>query len=153
MYFYKSIENFYDRVRSCLNAGTLSDEVIDFFENAPLAEEIIKSLIPNYAELEENERLLFETCVVFQTCYALCPMVSQRQIARQKDPSLEIEFFNKSGDFGCDRFLTMIDDLLGLITGEEPSAFYALRVTRPHRHLHCKECQIDFRKPWKKQLY
>lgn len=152
-YLYKNIENFYERVRFSLNAGaSISDEMIDFFENAPLAEKIIKEMIPDYADLEENEYLLFETCIVFQTCYALCPVVSQRRIARQKDPSLEIEFLDKSGDFGCERFLMMVDDLFRRITGEEPSPFYALKVTRPRRHLQCKRCEIDFRRPWKKQL-
>ena len=63
---YREIANFYDRVRALLGSteSTLPDETIDYPENAPFAEQIIKRKVPKWEELDEDKRLLFETAIV-----------------------------------------------------------------------------------------
>lgn len=130
-WLYRSIPDFYNRVRASLNAsGAITDAIIDYFENAPMAELIIKRRVPNYEELDDIKRLLFETCIIYQTCYKLCPMASSMRISRQKDPSLEIEFASSATDNKpCERFLAMIDDLIAQINEEEQTSFLGFKVT------------------------
>lgn len=137
---YKDIPDFYNRVRSSLNGNMISDETIDFFENAPMAELRMKQRVPNWEELEDTNALLFQTCIVYMTCYALCPMASSMRISRQKDPSLEIEFSTAQQDNPCDRFLAMIDDLVSLITGEEPQNLFGFKVTHGSGYACAKPC-------------
>lgn len=131
-WIYQTIPHFYDRVRVALNVGSLMDDTtIDFFENAPMAELKIKERIPNYEELDSIKRLLFETCIIYMTCYALCPVASTMRITRQKDPSLELEFAaSSSKESPCDRFLAMVDDLINQINEEEVTSFFGFRVTK-----------------------
>lgn len=146
LWYYKSIDNFYDRVRSSLNVGnSMSDTMIDYPENAPLAEERIKRMVPNYEELDQYKKLLFDTCIVYQTCYSLCPIASSMIIKRQKDPSLEIEFSeNKTSSNGCERFLYMIEDLISQIEGDEKSTYFGFRVTGGEKNV-CFPCIIHSR--------
>lgn len=129
---YQSILNFYNRVRGALNVGNLmDDETIDFFENAPMAEIKVKKRVPNYEELDDIKRMLFETCIIYMTCYALCPIASTMRISRQKDPSLELEFASSGNNENpCDRFLGMVDDLISQINEEEVTSFFGFRVTK-----------------------
>lgn len=131
-WIYQTIPNFYDRVRNSLNVGSLMDnDTIDFPENAPMAEMRIKKRLPEYESLKGEKRMLFETCIVYMTCYALCPLASSMRITRQKDPSLELEFANSaSSEQPCDRFLWMIDDLINQINDEESPSFFGFRVTK-----------------------
>ena len=51
---YKTIDNFYERVRMALGAvsqTTLPDEYIDYPEKAPFAESVVKSRVPLWKEL------------------------------------------------------------------------------------------------------
>lgn len=138
-WLYQSIPEFYQRVRASLNA-TIDDATIDFFENAPLAETKIKQRVPNWEELDETNTLLFQTCIVYMTCYALCPLASSLRVKRQKDPSLEIEFGTSDQQNPCDRFLAMIDDLIAQITGEEPQNLFGFRVTSGSGYRCAKPC-------------
>lgn len=132
-WIYTRIPNFYDRVRSSLNIGNaITNTTIDYFENAPLAEDYIKSRVPQYAELDNYKRMLFETCIVYMTCYKLCPLASEMRITRQKDPSLEIEFSSSaSTERPCDRFLDLVDELVAQINEEEITSFFGFKVTPP----------------------
>ncbi len=131
-WIYQTIPDFYDRVRNSLNVGSLIDNTtIDFFENAPMAEMKVIERLPDYSKLTGIKRMLFETSIVYMTCYALCPIASTMRISRQKDPSLELEFSSSaSTENPCDRFLGMVDDLIGQINGEETSNFFGFRVTK-----------------------
>lgn len=132
---YKDIESFYDRVRSSLNisGSMISDDVIDYPENAPMAERRIKNRVPNWVELDDDKFSLFEMCIVYMTCYALCPMVSSRRHIEQTTPSLTLKFSDKGNDKLCDRFPTLIEELIGEILEEETDLFYGFEVTRPTR--------------------
>lgn len=146
-FYYQTIPQFYDRVRSSLNVGNMiSDSVIDYFENAPLAEMKMKNRIENWEELDEMQTLMFQTCIIYMTCYALCPIASTMRISRQKDPSLEIEF-SASQQQGnpCDKFLALVDDLVSQITGEEMSMTFGFKVTDNSGCKQCKPCWPYFR--------
>lgn len=128
---YQNIPDFYNRVRSALNVGNnISDRIIDYFENAPRAEIAIKNRVPNWQELDDTKKLMFDTCVVYQTCYALCPMVSANNITKMKDPSLEINYSANTKDKPCERFLALVDDLIAAINDEELApSFFGFEVT------------------------
>lgn len=138
-FYYQTIPNFYDRVRSALNVGNMiSDAVIDYFENAPLAEMKMTQRVPNWKELDEMQSLLFQTCIIYMTCYALCPIASTMRISRQKDPSLEIEFATSQQSSPCDKFLAFVDDLVSQITGEDTPLTFGFKVTTGSG---CKQCK------------
>lgn len=147
-FYYQTIPNFYDRVRSALNVGNMiSDSVIDYFENAPLAEMKMMQRVPNWKELDEMQTFLFQTCIIYMTCYALCPLASSMRISRQKDPSLEIEFATSSQQQKnpCDRFLALVDDLVSQITGEDAPLAFGFKVTEGSGCRQCKPCWPYFR--------
>lgn len=146
-FYYQTIPMFYERVRSSLNVGNMiSDSVIDYFENAPLAEMKMKQRVENWEELDENQTLLFQTCIIYMTCYALCPIASTMRISRQKDPSLEIEFAASQQNGTCDKFLAFVDDLVSQITGEETPMTFGFKVTTGSG---CKQCKPYWpRSPW-----
>lgn len=139
-FYYQTIPQFYDRVRSSLNVGNMiSDLVIDYFENAPLAEMKMKQRVENWAELDEMQTLLFQTCIIYMTCYALCPIASTMRISRQKDPSLEIEFVSSQQQNNpCDKFLALVDDLVSQINGEDTPLTFGFKVTTGSG---CRQCK------------
>lgn len=147
-YYYQTIQNFYDRVRSALNVGNMiSDSVIDYFENAPLAEMKMKQRVENWEELDEMKTLIFQTCIIYMTCYALCPLASSMRISRQKDPSLEIEFAASAQQQKnpCDRFLALVDDLVAQILEEDTPLTFGFKVTQGSWCRQCKPCWPYFR--------
>ncbi len=132
-YIYQTIDNFYNRVRGALGVCiSLTDDTIDLYENAPLAELKIVQKVPNFCCLDDIKYALFESCIVYMTCYALCPTAGQMKIKRQKDPSLELEFADYKDTGGRNRFLELIDDIISTqINGEERGMFVGFRVTPP----------------------
>ncbi len=141
-WYYQTIPDFYNRVRSALNVSNmLTDDTIDYFENAPLSEIKMKQRVENWEELDDTQTLLFQTCIIYMTCYAVCPIASSMRISRQKDPSLEIEFATstQSGN-PCDRFLALVDDLVGQINGEESMTSFGFKVTRSSGYPCVKPC-------------
>lgn len=118
---YCEIANFYDRVRALLGSteSTLPDETIDYPENAPFAEQIIKRKVPKWEELDEDKRLLFETAIVFQTAIQVKPFsVGNNQIKIGQTQSLKIEYReNETGNLD-DALQSTLDDLLGELDEE-----------------------------------
>lgn len=131
-YIYQTINNFYNRVRGALGAGlSITDDMIDLYEYAPYAELQIVKRVPNFCCLSDIKYALFETCIVYMTCYALCPIASQMKIKRQKDPSLELEFMDSTKMGDCNRFLELIDDIITCqINEEEREYFVGFKVTK-----------------------
>lgn len=132
-WLYKGINNFYERVRMSLNSSAedISDTIIDFPENAPMAEVTIKTRLPEWKDFNEYQQMLFETCIVYMTCYQLCRVAYARNIKSQTTPHLKLEFYSNTAEKPCERFLALIDDLIAQIKGEEPDAFWGFRVTPP----------------------
>lgn len=143
VYMYKSIPEFYNRVRSSLNVGnSISDEEIDFFENAPIAEMKVKQRIVDFENIPPDKMQLVETCIVYMTCYGLCPKANSQRRKRQKDPSLEIEFATiNSNEKPCERFLDLVNDLLAEINGDTEgaySSFIGFEVTSGNTNKCCR---------------
>lgn len=118
---YREIANFYDRVRTLLGSteSTLPDETIDYPENAPFAEQIIKRKVPKWEELDEDKRLLFETAIVYQTAIRVNPFSGgNNQIKIGQTQSLKIEYReNETGNLD-DALQSTLDDLLGELDEE-----------------------------------
>lgn len=118
---YREIANFYDRVRALLGntESTLPDETIDYPENAPFAEQIIKRKVPKWEELDEDKRLLFETAIVYQTAIRVKPFSGgNNQIKIGQTQSLKIEYReNETGNLD-DALQSTLDDLLGELDEE-----------------------------------
>lgn len=118
---YREIANFYDRVRALLGSteSTLPDETIDYPENAPFAEQIIKRKVPKWEELDEDKRLLFETAIVYQTALRVKPFSGgNNQIKIGQTQSLKIEYReNETGNLD-DALQSTLDDLLGELDEE-----------------------------------
>lgn len=112
---YREIANFYDRVRALVSAteSALSDETIDYPENAPLSEQIIKRKVPMWEELDEDKKLLFETAIVYQTAIKIKPFSGgNNQIKIGQTQSLKIEYReNETGNLD-DALQDTLDDLL-----------------------------------------
>lgn len=118
---YREIANFYDRVRALLGSteSNLPDETIDYPENAPFAEQIIKRKVPKWEELDEDKRLLFETAIVYQTAIRVKPFSGgNNQIKIGQTQSLKIEYReNETGNLD-DALQSTLDDLLGELDEE-----------------------------------
>lgn len=118
---YREIANFYDRVRALLGSteSTLPDETIDYPENAPFTEQIIKRKVPKWEELDEDKRLLFETAIVYQTAIRVKPFSGgNNQIKIGQTQSLKIEYReNETGNLD-DALQSTLDDLLGELDEE-----------------------------------
>lgn len=118
---YREIANFYDRVRALLGSteSTLPDETIDYPENAPFAEQIIKRKVPKWEELDEDKRLLFETAIVYQTAIRVKPFSGgNNQIKIGQTQSLKIEYReNETGNLD-DALQSTLDDLLSELDEE-----------------------------------
>lgn len=133
VYIYQTINNFYNRVRGALGAGlSITDDMIDLYEYAPYAELQIVKRVPNFCCLSDIKYALFETCIVYMTCYALCPIASQMKIKRQKDPSLELEFAVSTVSVDCNRFLELIEDIITCQINEKGRGpvFVGFKVTK-----------------------
>lgn len=130
---YTDIPEFYNRVRSALGAlnTQISNDEIDYYENAPSAERNIKSRVPGWVSLSDEDFEIFQTCIVFMTCYNVCPVITNRKISKQTTPSLTLEFAQStSGEKPCARFLDLVNDLLAGLLDEEIASFTGFRVTQ-----------------------
>ncbi len=140
---YSEIPNFYDRVRSSLNVGQsiASNEVIDYFENAPMAENKMRQRVPIWRDLDEFKTQLFQTCIIYMTCYQLCPLVSSHgRVVEQTTPSLTLKYSSSvMNNNPCERFLTLIDDLVSQILEEEPTSFFGFKVTKEYPECGCRK--------------
>lgn len=138
MWEYLNIPDFYERVRGALNVGnTLSNTTIDYFENAPMAELKIKQRVPKWKELDNIKRLLFETCIIYMTCYILCPTMSSNKMTKYKDPSLEVNYAVGTNEKPCARFMELIDDLIAQINEEELAPFFTGFMVTPSKPSWC----------------
>lgn len=143
--YYTTIPNFYDRVRGALNVPitTISNDVIDYPENASMAEMKIKSRVPIWKELTGIKKSLFETCIIYMTCYQLCPIASTRNITEQTTPSLTLKFSTNTNGKPCERFLALIDDLIAQIMDEELQWSFGFEVTKPTSSCGCGKVYCD----------
>lgn len=91
---YKNIPDFYDRVRALLSADSvsLSDEIVDFPENAPLAEKMIKRRVIDWEVLPEEKIPILNTAVIYQTAIIARPLSKANEYKIAQTQSLKIEY-------------------------------------------------------------
>lgn len=135
-HYYATIKNFYDRVRSSLssNGNRISNEVIDYPENAPMSEMMIMNRVPNWEDLEGFKKDLFDTCIVYMTCAMLCAVAYSTSVTEQTTPSLTLKYSSNIKDKPCQRFFDLVDDLIAQINDEEITNFLGFKVTKASRN-------------------
>lgn len=110
---YRNIPDFYDRVKNVLgvNGENISDSSIDFPEQAPLAEDIAKSKVPNWETLTDEKTLIFEKVVVLQTASLLYPQIKNKEYKIKQTTSMKIEYRESLIDIGA-QIEAMLDTLV-----------------------------------------
>lgn len=133
-YIYTRIPDFYDRVRGALGVSenAFTDDYIDYPENAPLAELRMKSKVPQWAELDGTKRELFESCILYATCYGMFPVAKSKRTTKQSTPTLTIEFSDSQDDDLGKYFMDLVDDLLAEINGVQHEYFFGFAVTKKY---------------------
>lgn len=128
---YLSVSNFYDRVRGALNvpASSLDNSVIDFPENAPLAEMEVKARIKEYEAMTEGQRILYGSAIVYMTCFNLVDVALSKQVKKQSTSNLTVEYSVNDSDNPKMRFSALANDLIDKINGVESYGFVGFAVT------------------------
>lgn len=122
---YQEIDLFYHRVRSLLmeNEESLPDHVIDFPENAPLSENMIKSMIPDWEVLPDEKRTVFESAVVCQTAIVMYGVTSGNEYKIAQTQSLKVEYAERSTNT-IDFLKGKLDNLISVLNeGKEVKMF------------------------------
>ena len=94
---YKDIPDFYNRVLRLINmqGSTELNTFIDYAENAPFAEAIIKSYVLQWETLDEGKIPLFESAVVYQTAINMYDVYSNGDKKVTQTTSMKIEYFER----------------------------------------------------------
>lgn len=94
---YKDIPDFYNRVLRLINmqGSTELTTFIDYAENAPFAESILKEYVSSWNELEEEKIPLFESAVVYQTAINMYDVYSNGDKKVTQTTSMKIEYFER----------------------------------------------------------
>lgn len=139
---YREIANFYDRVRLLLsgNEGSLTDEMIDYPENAPFAERMVrKKLQKEFEEYDEDKFMLIQTAIVYQTAIRMIPYTSgvSNDIKIGQTQSLKIEYRENENFDLLSALQSTLDDLMREINDEgledESFTFPAFDITNRRR--------------------
>ena len=117
---YKSISGFYDRVRGLigLTAETLSDDTMDFFENAPSSERRLLRKVGSLEEIADEKLPILESCVVYQTAIDSYSVAHRSGgIKVEQTQNLKVEYFASSEnenllDILSTKLADLIDELL-----------------------------------------
>lgn len=132
---YKSIENFYERVRMALGAvsqTTLPDEYIDYPEKAPFAESVAKSRVPLWSELSDEKFSIFESIVVYQTASLFQSLVASKYVKKKQIPTITLEYSESVNfDINSMSLSDLVDLLVSELNGDSVgSSFFGFRVTK-----------------------
>lgn len=95
---YKDIPDFYDRVLRLIGMQGSENLItfIDYAENAPFAEIILKEYVPNWDKLEEEKIPLFESAVVYQTAINMYDVYRNGDKKVTQTTSMKIEYFERN---------------------------------------------------------
>ena len=132
---YKTIDNFYERVRMALCAvsqTTLPDEYIDYPEKAPFAESVVKSRVPLWKELSDEKFAIFESIVVYQTASLFQSLVASKYVKKKQIPTITLEYSeNVDFDISGMSLSDLVDWLVSELNGDNVgSKFIGFRVTK-----------------------
>jgi len=121
------IENKHNRIRTILSVDELdlSTEIIDYPEYNNLAERSVKLKVPNWESLAEDERLIFESCILYKTAELLIPycLATANSVKVEQTTHSKIEYFQTNAQ---DKYLSIrdtLDELLSQITDSGSSFF------------------------------
>lgn len=129
---YKLIDNFYDRVKALTNSlnSEINNEIIDYPEFAPSAENTIKCKVPQWESLDNNQLSLFETAVVYQTAIQTTYLYKKIDTKVEQTSSLKLEYFEPEIISLEDRLKKALDSILDELNGNLPGTdFIGFMVT------------------------
>lgn len=122
-----TIANSYDRIRIILGVDELdlSNEVIDYPEYFDCAERCIKAKVSNWAELGEDKKSTFESCVLYKTAELLLPYckATANNVKVEQTTHSKVEYFETSIGDKYSSIKDILDELLSQIT-ETVSSFH-----------------------------
>lgn len=126
------ITNGYDRIRTILGVDELdlSNEVIDYPEYFSCAERSIKSKVSNWAELDEDKKSIFESCVLYKTAELLLPYckATANNVKVEQTTHSKVEYFETSIGDKYSSIKDTIGELLSQIT-DNISSFYGFDIS------------------------
>lgn len=94
---YKDIPDFYDRVLRLIGMQGSENLItfIDYAENAPFAESIIKSYVLQWETLDEEKIPLFESAIIYQTAINMYNIYRNGDKKVTQTTSMKIEYFER----------------------------------------------------------
>lgn len=118
------IENKYDRIRTILGADSteLPDMIIDYPEYYGAAENWAKQRVPDWEQLTEDKKPIFELCVLYKTASLLIPYCqSTINVKLEQTTHSKIEYAD-----GREKNHQSIRDMLAYYLAElvPPTPFY-----------------------------
>lgn len=131
---YNDIDNFYERVRMALGAVSeviVPDYYMDIPEKAPFAESYIKARVKNWRNLNNEQFLIFESIIIYQTAVLLQSVVANKQIRKKSIPTITLQYAENTTALGNGiRLEDMIEFLISKLTDDDVgSEFIGFRVT------------------------
>lgn len=94
---YKDIPDFYDRVLRLIGMQGSENLItfIDYAENAPFAESIIKGYVLQWETLDEEKIPLFESAIIYQTAINMYNIYRNGDKKVTQTTSMKIEYFER----------------------------------------------------------
>ena len=129
---YKSIPDFYTRVRGLLNNASdisLPDQYIDMPERAPYAEEYVKTRVHEWETLDSKKTSLFHMAIIYKTASFFEEMMSSQAIKKKELPTIKLEYFSNNQPDNYVSFADKAEALIAEINGESPQNFFGFMVT------------------------
>lgn len=125
---YKDIVNFYDRVRklSGFKEEKLPNEVIDYYENAPIQEQELLIMVKDVDLLPEAKRPIFESALIYKTAIAILNSyggtpADDGNIKVAQTTNLKIEYFENGTRSILTNLYIKLNELLKALLGEDYS--------------------------------
>ncbi len=131
---YKNILNFYDRVRNVVGKDIIDfpNEVIDYYEYAPLAETLVKRAVPLWEELDEYKMEIFQSAIVYQTALNAIPILGINTFKATQTTSIKIEYKdnNDSIKMAIEEMLDKLINELNRTDGLETADFIGFELSQ-----------------------
>lgn len=132
-------DDFCDRVREVLNADsdTVTDTVIERFENRQMAEMEVRNKVPEWETIlngdDEYKSELLKTCVVYQTAVYLSPVAAKSNIKVAQTTHSKVEYFESGTDTLIQSISARLSDFYSILNGGSGEAEITLgfAITNP----------------------
>ena len=126
---WESIQDLGKRVRSALgiDESEITQTELAYYENAPMSEDIIKSKVTFWEELNDTDVKIFEACVVYQIAINMLRKTTDKNFKVEQSSSIKVERFESDFDILADleeRLQMLLNKLLyGTYEYEEVGRF------------------------------